>query len=229
MTVTDPESQTSVTITLWTTDDFVYESQFRHPNRVFITPESMIGSDIDQSYRSVASYFMSRLNSYLDTREPAIERMVQAILGECSTDPRYNYDKFEDGGWSDTHEIDERTTRSTNTPGVVRTAENYTAGYDSSTPALAGKTVDTPDATHPDQIETTSNIATGTGPVTDVDTRLFNAYHVYGNIGTMTSTDMADKIMQLYGHLNIGLDILKECIDYLTVYIDAEEVIGGDS
>lgn len=170
-------------------------------------------------------------------REDSYARMLSALLSEAVTDPTENYDRKEDGGWKDTHdlgekvrdtslkkEIGERVRDTEYKPGTINTVENYTAGDDVSTPALESKSVSTPSGVK-DEGKTTDKKATDedTGKITDkkatdTDTRLFQNYRVHGNIGVSTAADMAEKILALNDTVNLGRQAIKEFVDLFTVY-----------
>lgn len=144
-------------------------------------------------------------------RENAYGRMYQALAEEALTDPTENYDRKEDGGWKDTHDLGKKERSTEYKPGTINTVENFTAGDDVSTPALESKSVSTPSGVK-DEGKTTDEKAT------DTDTRLFQNYRVHGNIGVSTAADMAKKIIDLHMPIDLTEQAIKEFVDLYTVY-----------
>lgn len=170
-------------------------------------------------------------------REAAYGRMYQALAEEALTDPTENYDRKEEGGWKDTHDLGEKVRDTSLTrevgervrdteykPNTINTVENYTAGDDVSTPVIESKSVSTPSGLK-DEGKTTDKKATDkdTGKITDkqatdTDTRLFQNYRVHGNIGVSTAADMAEKIVKLHGPIDLTEQAIKEFVDLYTIY-----------
>ena len=144
-------------------------------------------------------------------RENAYGRIYQALAEEALTDPTENYDRKEDGGWKDTHDLGKKERSTEYKPGTINTVENFTAGDDVSTPALESKSVSTPSGVK-DEGKTTDEKAT------DTDTRLFQNYRVHGNIGVSTAADMAKKIIDLHMPIDLTEQAIKEFVDLYTIY-----------
>lgn len=156
-------------------------------------------------------------------------------LRRTDYDPLENYDRKEEGGWKDDHDIASATDtttstpravrRRTSTPGVVITTENETYGDNSSTEVPAAKMTVTPDATTPDIVEEggvngTDTVQTVRGAHKDTDTRLYQNYRVHGNIGVSTVADMLGKEVELRRPIDLVKFALNEWLDLYTTYIE---------
>ncbi len=179
-----------------------------HGDRVFFDPYY---TEETEDIAAATARLKLLWNVWKLRRASAYTRMYEALAEEALTDPTENYDRKEDGGWKDTHDIDKKVRDTEYTPAVVNTVENYTAGDDVSTPALESKSVSTPGG-QKDVGKTTDQKAT------DTDTRLFQDYRVHGNIGVSTAADMAEKILALHGRADLTQQALNEFVDLYTIY-----------
>lgn len=199
---------TSQTINIVQPADVQRTFWYQYGDRVFLDP---YWEDENETVYEAFKRLRSLWVVWTNRREDAYGRMYQALAEEALTDPTENYDRKEDGGWKDTHDIDKKVRDTEYTPAVVNTVENYTAGDDVSTPVLASKTVSTPGG-QKDMGKTTDQKAT------DTDTRLFQDYRVHGNIGVSTAADMADKILKLHGPIDLTEQAIKEFVDLYSIY-----------
>ena len=167
--------------------------------------------DEETQLEAVCVLFIGQWLTWKRQREDSYARMLSALMSEAATDPTENYDRKESGGWKDTHDIGKKERSTEYKPGTINTVENFTAGDDVSTPALESKSVSTPSGVK-DEGKTTDEKAT------DTDTRLFQDYRVHGNIGVSTAADMAEKILNLNGTINLARQAIKEFVDIFTVY-----------
>ena len=167
--------------------------------------------DEETQLEAVCVLFIGQWLTWKRQRENSYARMLSALMSEAATDPTENYDRKESGGWKDTHDIGKKERSTEYKPGTINTVENFTAGDDVSTPALESKSVSTPSGVK-DEGKTTDEKAT------DTDTRLFQDYRVHGNIGVSTAADMAEKILNLNGTVNLARQAIKEFVDIFTVY-----------
>ena len=225
---------TAQTVNIVTATDVEQSFIYKYGDRVFLDPYYKEDTETEAI---AAARLRALWVTWAGHREDSYGRMYQALAEEARTDPTENYDRKEDGGWTDTHdlgekvrdtslkhEIGERVRDTEYTPAVVNTVENYTAGDDSATPVLASKSVSAPGG-QKDQGKTTDKKTTDedTGKITDkkatdTDTRLFQDYRVHGNIGVSTAADMAEKIVGLHGPINLTEQAIKEFIDLYTIY-----------
>lgn len=199
---------TSQTINIVQPADVQRTFWYQYGDRVFLDP---YWKDENETVYEAFKRLRSLWVVWTNRREDAYGRMYQALAEEALTDPTENYDRKEDGGWKDTHDFDKKVRDTEYTPAVVNTTENYTAGDDVSTPALASKSVSTPGG-QKDMGKTTDQKAT------DTDTRLFQDYRVHGNIGVSTAADMAEKIIKLHGPIDLTEQAIKEFVDLYSIY-----------
>ena len=199
---------TATTVNIITVPDVQRDFMLMHGDRVFLDP---YWQDENETIAIAAVRLQGIFTVWANRRAESYGRMYQALAEEALTDPTENYDRKEDGGWKDTHDIDKKVRDTEYTPAVVNTVENYTAGDDVSTPALASKSVSTPGG-QKDMGKTTDQKAT------DTDTRLFQDYRVHGNIGVSTAADMAEKILNLHMRADLTQQALNEFVDLYTIY-----------
>lgn len=208
MSATVTIAGTSQTANIITVPDVQRDFMLMHGDRVFLDP---YWQDENETMAIAAVRLQGIFTVWANRRAESYGRMYQALAEEALTDPTENYDRKEDGGWKDTHDIDKKVRDTEYTPAVVNTVENYTAGDDVSTPALASKSVSTPGG-QKDMGKTTDQKAT------DTDTRLFQNYRVHGNIGVSTAADMAEKILALHRDADLTQQALNEFVDLYTIY-----------
>ena len=208
MTATVTIAGTSQTVNIITVPDVQRDFMLMHGDRVFLDP---YWQDENEDMATAAVRLQGIFTVWANRRAESYGRMYQALAEEALTDPTENYDRKEDGGWKDTHELDKKVRDTEYTPAVINTVENYTAGDDVSTPALESKSVSTPGG-QKDVGKTTDQKAT------DTDTRLFQDYRVHGNIGVSTAADMAEKILNLHMRADLTQQALNEFADLYTIY-----------
>lgn len=199
---------TATTVDIITVPDVQRDFMLMHGDRVFLDP---YWQNENETMAIAAVRLQGIFTVWANRRAESYGRMYQALAEEALTDPTENYDRKEDGGWKDTHDIDKKVRDTEYTPAVVNTVENYTAGDDVSTPALESKSVSTPGG-QKDTGKTTDQKAQ------DVDTRLFQNYRVHGNIGVSTAADMAEKILNLHRNADLTQQALNEFVDLYTIY-----------
>mgnify|MGYP006874634134 CR=1 FL=1 len=225
---------TSQTVNIITVPDVQRDFMLIHGDRVFLDP---YWQDENETMAIAAVRLQGIFTVWANRRNASYGRMYQALAEEALTDPTENYDRKENGGWKDTHdlgekvrdtslkkEIGERVRDTEYKPNTINTVENYTAGDDVSTPTIESKSVSTPSGLK-DEGKTTDKKATDedTGKITDkkatdTDTRLFQNYRVHGNIGVSTAADMAEKILNLHMKTDLTQQALNEFVDLYTIY-----------
>ena len=153
-------------------------------------------------------------------------------LKRTDYDPLENYDRKEDGGWKDDHDIGARSgtdnlpdtyaatqetvtetpraTRTTTvTPGVKNTTERFVYGDNSSTAVPADKTTVTPDATTPDIVTeagTDGTDTTVTAALQHIDTH-------NRSTGALAAKDTDTRLFQNYRvHGNIGVSTVADML-----------------
>lgn len=199
---------TSQTINIITVPDVQRDFMLMHGDRVFLDP---YWQDENEDMTTAAIRLQGIFTVWANRRAENYGRMYQALAEEALTDPTENYDRKEDGGWKDTHDLGKKERSTEYKPGTINTVENYTAGDDVSTPTLESKSVSTPSGVK-DEGKTTDEKAT------DTDTRLFQNYRVHGNIGVSTAADMAEKILHLHMDADLTQQALNEFVDLYTIY-----------
>lgn len=199
---------TSQTVNIVLPPDVQRAIRYQYGDRVFLDP---YWEDENETVYEAFKRLRSLWVVWTNRREDAYGRMYQALAEEALTDPTENYDRKEDGGWKDTHDLGKKERSTEYKPGTINTVENYTAGDDVSTPALESKSVSTPSGVK-DEGKTTDEKAT------DTDTRLFQNYRVHGNIGVSTAADMAEKILNLRMPVDLTEQAIKEFVDLYSIY-----------
>ena len=153
-------------------------------------------------------------------------------LKRTDYDPLENYDRKEDGGWKDDHDIGARsgtdnltdtyaatqetvtetpraTRTTTMTPGVKNTTERFVYGDNSSTAVPADKTTVTPDATTPDVVTeagTDGTDTTVTAALQHIDTH-------NRSTGALAAKDTDTRLFQNYRvHGNIGVSTVADML-----------------
>ena len=196
------------TVNIVTVPDVQRTFWYQYGDRVFLDP---YWKDENETVHEALTRLSALWMIWSNRREAAYGRMYQALAEEALTDPTENYDRKEDGGWKDTHDLGKKERSTEYKPGTINTVENFTAGDDVSTPALESKSVSTPSGVK-DEGKTTDEKAT------DTDTRLFQNYRVHGNIGVSTAADMAEKIIKLRNPIDLTEQAIKEFVDLYTIY-----------
>lgn len=147
-------------------------------------------------------------------------------------DPLENYDRKEDGGWKDDHDIGARsgtdnltdtyaatqktttetpraTVTTTVTPGVKMTTQRDVYGDNSSTPVPAERTTVTPDATDAD----VTTVAGTDGTDTTVEAELSHIDTHNRSTGALAAKDTDTRLFQNYRvHGNIGVSTVADML-----------------
>ena len=199
---------TTQTVNIITVPDVQRDFMLMHGDRVFLDP---YWQDENEDMTRASVRLQGIFTVWANRRNSSYGRMYQALAEEALTDPTENYDRKEDGGWKDTHDLGKKERSTEYKPGTINTVENFTAGDDVSTPALESRSVSTPSGVK-DEGKTTDEKAT------DTDTRLFQNYRVHGNIGVSTAADMAEKILNLHMRADLTQQALNEFVDLYTIY-----------
>ena len=153
-------------------------------------------------------------------------------LKRTDYDPLENYDRKEDGGWKDDHDIGARsgtdnltdtyaatqktttetpraTVTTTVTPGVKMTTERDVYGDNSSTPVPAERTTVTPDATDAD----VTTVAGTDGTDTTVEAELQHIDTHNRSTGALAAKDTDTRLFQNYRvHGNIGVSTVADML-----------------
>ena len=165
-------------------------------------------------------------------RRKATYSWLDTNLKRTNYDPLENYDRKEDGGWKDDHDIGARSgtdnltdtyaatqetvtetprakRTTTVTPGVKNTTERFVYGDNSSNAVPAEKTVNTPDATTPDVLTeagTDGTDTTVTAALQHVDTH-------NRSTGALAAKDTDTRLFQNYRvHGNIGVSTVADML-----------------
>ena len=164
-----------------------------------------IAARTEQEYTPDAA-FLDLIQSWEHycSMHPEYVRMAQ-MLNRTDYDPLENYDRKEDGGWSDTTDDDathsmsyaEQKTTTENDP-KIKTKTTGSVYADNSTTAVPDtESITEPvrtSATDKDTITTTNDAHIDTSYVEGdlTVTREFKDYHVHGNIGVTTAAQMIE-------------------------------------
>ena len=153
-------------------------------------------------------------------------------LGREDYDPLENYDRKEDGGWKDDHDIGARsgtdnltdtyaatqktttetpraTMTTTSTPGVKTVTEQAVYGDNSSTEVPANKVTITPDATNPDVVTVTGT--DGTNSTVEAALQHIDTHN--RSTGSLAAKDTDTRLFQNYRvHGNIGVSTVADML-----------------
>lgn len=203
----------------------------------------------EQNITNAKLMFEQAFTLFLSSNQENINRMYRAMIAEY--DPLENYDRKEDGGWTDAHHKGSRTSRAskeTTTPNLVtetietpRTtieAKDFQYGFNSveetpvnrsETKATAGenttKTNNTGnsvrEATADSNYEETRDIS---DTVYDNDKHSFDGYRVHGNIGIVKAQDMIASEIELRKK-SLAMLLLDEFIYKYCFYSSAIEEV----
>lgn len=180
-----------------------------------------ISARLEQEY-TLAAAFLDLISSWehFCSMHPEYIRMAQ-MLNRTDYDPLENYDRKEDGGWKDTTDDDaihkmkyaKNETTTTNDP-KIKTKTTGSVYADNSTVAVPDTesitepvrasvddvdTVKTENAEHTDEASVEGDLTV---------TRLFQDYHVHGNIGVTTAAQM------ISGEANVRSKLVLEPMIY---------------
>ena len=147
--------------------------------------------------------FVKEWDLYLASH-PEFARVAK-MMGRTDYDPLENYDRKEDGGWKDTTDDDavhkmqsaQVETTTTNDPKIKTKTTGKVYPDDGGTAMNDNESITEPvrdNASDVDTIKTTTPLHTDESSVTGdlVQTRLFQDYHVHGNIGVTTAAQMME-------------------------------------
>lgn len=124
-------------------------------------------------------------------RLPAWQKMAEALA--VTYDPLENYDRREEGGWTDQRDAEAASTGQMANSGT-ETAETSVSAYDTSGYSPRAREVRTP-ATVQNQ--------TASGTDSSTTERTFNNYRIHGNIGVTTSQQMLESELDLRSRWNL--------------------------
>lgn len=198
--------------------------------------------------------------SYLSADANTVRRMFQNTINQWKDymeelykttqfeyNPMENYDRWEEGGWSDRHDIGARKTTDTtdvgarSSSGTVNTGARHSStsgsasenayGYNSSTSSPTRSTSDSGSASQDAAIDTTSSTVNAAqdksvmqaDAAVDTSTRSFNQYHVHGNIGVRSGQEMVQQSRDIIVDLlDVYVSKFADCFD---LRFDLNEVI----
>ena len=219
MKYTDSNNQE---VTLLSADGVINELQRMRNNALLILPNIDEGSALNTVINMWSTWWNRRKQTY---------GWLDENLKRTDYDPLENYDRKEEGGWSDTDDMAKRKTTETprvqvtvtQTPHVEMTTEKNIYGDNSSTAVPVEEVVTKPDGVKSDV--TTTEPTAGTNVVEadaykDEHTRLYDDYRVHGNIGVSTVADMLGKEVELRRPIDLVKFALNEWLDLYTVYIN---------
>lgn len=219
MSYTDSNNQT---VTLLSASSVLDELRRLRENALLILPMMDEGQAIGWIKRTFSGWWNRRKQTY---------GWLDENLKRTDYDPLENYDRKEEGGWSDTDDMAKRKTTETprvqvtvtQTPHVEMTTEKNIYGDNSSTAVPVEEIVTKPDGVKSDV--TTTEPTAGTNVVEadaykDEHTRLYDDYRVHGNIGVSTVADMLGKEVELRRPIDLVKFALNEWLDLYTVYIN---------
>ena len=219
MKYTDSNNQE---VTLLSANGVIQNLRRLRENALFILPHIDEGSALNTIQHMFTSWWARRAHTY---------GWLDEALKRTDYDPIENYDRKEEGGWSDTDDMAKRKTTETprvqvtvtQTPHVEMTTEKNIYGDNSSTAVPVEEVVTKPDGVKSDV--TTTEPTAGTNVVEadaykDEHTRLYDDYRVHGNIGVSTVADMLGKEVELRRPIDLVQLALNEFLDLYTVYIN---------
>ena len=191
----------------------------------------IIDSDTSPSLstpETAAAVFTDEFAGFQARRGENYKRLYDMILMEYN--PIENYDRLEEGAYSDTTTAgerkrsteDNRANTSTSTPRVQMTTETYGAGFNSAEPVLTGKSVASTNASEDvnDVIKTqNSGGETSTEEAyTDTTKRTFDGYRIHGNIGVTTTAQMMEGELAMRRRLDLAALVIDEFMCEVSFY-----------
>ena len=219
MSYTNSNNQT---VTLLSAPSVLEELRRLRENTLFILPMMDEGQAIDWIKRTFSRWWARRAQTY---------GWLDENLKRTDYDPLENYDRKEEGGWSDTDDMAKRKTTETprvqvtvtQTPHVEMTTEKNIYGDNSSTAVPVEEVVTKPDGVKSDV--TTTEPTAGTNVVEadaykDEHTRLYDDYRVHGNIGITQVSQMLGSEVEIRRPIDLVRFALNEWLDLYTVYIN---------
>lgn len=151
---------------------------------------------------------------------PEYARLAQ-MINRTDYDPLENYDRKEDGGWKDTTDDDaihkmeyaKQETTTTNDPKIKTKTTGSVYGDNSTTAVPDTESITEPVRANASDVDTvkTENAAHTDKSSVEGDltvTRLFQDYHVHGNIGVTTAAQMIAGEMDVRIKHNIAVMVL---------------------
>lgn len=204
-----------------------------------------LGENIEKASTSFQSTFLL----WASSMQRGIDVMYKATMEEY--DPLENYDRKEDGGYTDERHKGTRTenarketttpnttTTTTETPRTTIEAKDFTYAFDSvaetptnrtETRGVAGENITTNAITGTSMIEASAaDNYTETRDISDTvfdkDVHVLNGYRVHGNIGVTKATDLIESEMSLRKNA-LAMVLLDEFINKWTFYCSGLEVI----
>lgn len=219
MSYTNSDNQT---VTLLSASSVLDELRRLRENALLILPMMDEGQAINWITRTFSGWWNRRKQTY---------GWLDENLKRTDYDPLENYDRKEEGGWSDTDDMAKRKTTETprvqvtvtQTPHVEMTTEKNIYGDNSSTAVPVEEIVTKPDGVKSDVTVTEPTAGTNvveSDAFKDEHTRLYDDYRVHGNIGVSTVADMLGKEVELRRPIDLIKFALNEWLDLYTVYIN---------
>ena len=219
MSYTNSDNQT---VTLLSASSVLDELRRLRENALLILPMMDEGQAINWIKRTFSGWWNRRKQTY---------GWLDENLKRTDYDPLENYDRKEEGGWSDTDDMAKRKTTETprvqvtvtQTPHVEMTTEKNIYGDNSSTAVPVEEIVTKPDGVKSDVTVTEPTAGTNvveSDAFKDEHTRLYDDYRVHGNIGVSTVADMLGKEVELRRPIDLIKFALNEWLDLYTVYIN---------
>ena len=202
----------------------------KHVNRQY-GERYIIDSDTPQSLstsETAAAVFTDEFEGFKSRRGDNYKRLYDMLLLEYN--PIENYDRFEEGGYSDEtvngqrkrETEDTRGNTSTSTPRVEMTSETYGAGFNSETPVLTGKSVTRTNAsegvTDTIQTQNSGGETVTEESYTDKTTRSFDGYRIHGNIGVTTTAQMMQGELLMRRRLDLAALVIEEFMNEVSFY-----------
>ena len=193
-----------------------------------------------ENINNAKSRFSDIFEQWKNDNSRNFEFLYSAMYDEYN--PLENYDRKEDGSYTDEHHKGNKTATSykeVTTPNLTTEITNRTKvkssdfvfGFDSATASPSGYTESVPTEGTDKTLQTgnteiTRNVEENytsisdiSGTVFDNDKRTFDNYHIHGNIGVLTSSDALLKEYELRKQ-NFVSEIIKDFIVKYTMYID---------
>lgn len=188
----------------------------------FNDPQAYICAKLNAAYIDTVMIinFSREWSLYLATH-PEFARIAK-MMDRTDYDPLENYDRKEDGGWKDTTDDDavhkmqyaQVETTTTNDPKIKTKTTGKVYPDDGGTAMNDTESITEPvrdNVSDVDTIKTTTPLHTDESSVTGdlVQTRLFQDYHVHGNIGVTTAAQMIEgeiKVREKYNLITRVLD-----------------------
>ena len=206
------------------------EALLKHINRQY-GERYIIDTDTPPSLstpETAAAVFTDEFYAFRARRGDNYKRLYDMLLLEYN--PIENYDRFEEGGYSDEtvngqrkrETEDTRGNTSTTIPRVQMTTETYGAGFNSDEPVLTGKSVASTNAS--EEVADTIKTQNSGGETvteesyTDTTTRSYDGYRIHGNIGVTTTAQMIQGELLMRRRLDLAALVIEEFMNETSFY-----------